>query len=403
MNELAERSICIAGAGPGGALLGLLLAKAGIDVLVLEKAKDFSREFRGESLSPDARKLLESHGLKEYIENYGYLESKYMDLYENDEHLLRMDISDADEDRRSVIEFPQPVLLAAIVDEAKKYPNFEIRMGVSCKELIQEHGKVVGLVAGNSDESFTVRTRLVVAADGRYSRLRKLAGLKANVKQISRDVLWFVVPRPHDWKPETRIKLKGNRQLILLPTFPDRLRAGINIPKGTYKEFRTQGIDHFHALVDELEPLLKAPVREGVKSWNDVALLDIFTAEVPKWSVDGLVLLGDAAHTITPIMGQGIKHALFDALKLSGVITACLAKHPDKTIERKQLLGYERERKKKVAFTLRFQRRQEALFMLRGRMQSLLRRTFYRILNKAVFAKRRLLMRIYFGGMESIR
>lgn len=402
MSEQLERSICIAGAGPGGALLGLLLAKAGIDVLILEKAKDFSREFRGESLSPDARKLLEENGLKDIIENHGYLESRRMDLYENDEHLLRMDIGQADAQERCVIEFPQPVLLSAIVEEAKKYPNFEIRMGVSVKELIREDSKVVGLTAGNRDESFTVRSRLVVAADGRYSRLRKLAELPADIKPISRDVLWFMMPRPQGWEAETRIKIKGERHLILLPTYPNHLRAGINIPKGSYKDFRSHGIEHLHGVVDELEPLLKDSIREAVKDWSDVALLDIFTAEVPQWSIDGLVLMGDAAHTITPIMGQGIKHALFDARKLSDVIIDCLKSNPDKIIERSQLLGYENERKKAVAFTLRFQRRQEAMFLLHGRFKAKVRRIFYRILNTLTFVKRRMLKRIYFGGIEAI-
>jgi 2-polyprenyl-6-methoxyphenol hydroxylase-like FAD-dependent oxidoreductase len=402
MSELLERSVCIAGAGPGGALLGLLLAKAGVNVLVLEKAKDFAREFRGESLSPDARKLLEHNGLKEYIEKHGYLESKRMDLYENGEHLLRMDIAQADLQNRCVIEFPQPVLLAAIVDEAKKYPNFEIRMGVSCKELIKEDDKVVGVVAGNSDERFNVRSQLVVAADGRYSHLRKLANLEADIKPVARDVLWFTMPRPNKWEAETRIKLKRDKQLILLPTYPDRLRAGINIPAGTYKEFRSKGIEQLYAIVDELEPLLKESVREAVKSWSDVALLDIFTAEVPQWSIDGLVLLGDAAHTITPIMGQGIKHALFDARMISDVIIDCLAKNPGKIIERSQLLIYEKERKKEVAFTLGFQRRQETLFLLHCSFMTLLRRIFYRTLNKLGFVKRRILKKIYFGGIASI-
>jgi 2-polyprenyl-6-methoxyphenol hydroxylase-like FAD-dependent oxidoreductase len=402
MSEQLERSVCIAGAGPGGALLGLLLAKAGVNVLVLEKAKDFSREFRGESLSPDAHTLLEKSGLKDYMESHGYLESKRMDLYENGEHLLRMDIAQSDKEKRTVIEFPQPVLLASIVEESRKYPGYEIRMGVSCKELIHEDGKVVGVVAGNSNETFTVRSQLVVAADGRYSRLRKLANLEADIKPVARDVLWFTMPRPNGWEAETRIKLKGDQQLILLPTYPDRLRAGINIPAGSYKEFRSLGIERLYDIVDELEPLLKTSLREGVKSWSDVALLDIFTAEVPQWSIDGLVLLGDAAHTITPIMGQGIKHALFDARKISDVIVDCLQKNPGKIISRNQLMGYENERKKDVAFTLGFQRRQETLFLLNGNFMTRMRRIFYRTLNNFGFAKRRILKRIYFGGLKSI-
>ncbi|WP_018417065.1 FAD-dependent oxidoreductase [Teredinibacter turnerae] len=402
MNEVMEKSVCIAGAGPGGALLGLLLARAGIDVVVLEKSKDFEREFRGESLSPDARKLLEEIGLKDYMEEHGYLESRYLGLYENNERLMRMDLGEVDKDNHAIIEFPQPVLLSALINEAKKFPNYDIRMGVSAKELIKEDGKIVGVEVGNTEQSFTIRTKLVVAADGRYSRLRKMSGLSANIEPVSRDVSWFMIPRPANWDPEIKVKLKGDRHMILLPTYPDKIRAGINIPKGKYKEFRNQGIENLYNFVEELEPALGSVVRESVKDWSELALLDIFTAEVPQWSLDGFVLMGDSAHTITPIMGQGIKHALFDARKLSGVVIECLKNNPDTVIDHHHFLEYQTERKKSVTETLRFQKRQERMFLLSGRAKALGRRTFYRILNSLSFAKQRIMKKIYYGGIEAI-
>ncbi|WP_018014699.1 FAD-dependent oxidoreductase [Teredinibacter turnerae] len=402
MNEVMEKSVCIAGAGPGGALLGLLLARAGIDVVVLEKSKDFEREFRGESLSPDARKLLEEIGLKDYMEEHGYLESRYLGLYENNERLMRMDLGEVDMDNHAIIEFPQPVLLSALINEAKKFPNYDIRMGVSAKELIKEDGKIVGVEVGNTEQSYTIRTKLVVAADGRYSRLRKMSGLRANIEPVSRDVSWFMIPRPANWDPEIKVKLKGDRHMILLPTYPDKIRAGINIPKGKYKEFRNQGIENLYNFVEELEPALGSVVRESVKDWSELALLDIFTAEVPQWSLDGFVLMGDSAHTITPIMGQGIKHALFDARKLSGVVIECLKNNPDTVIDHHHFLEYQTERKKSVTETLRFQKRQERMFLLSGRAKALGRRTFYRILNSLSFAKQRIMKKIYYGGIEAI-
>ncbi|ACR14467.1 FAD binding domain protein [Teredinibacter turnerae T7901] len=402
MNEVMEKSVCIAGAGPGGALLGLLLARAGIDVVVLEKSKDFEREFRGESLSPDARKLLEEIGLKDYMEEHGYLESRYLGLYENNERLMRMDLGEVDKDNHAIIEFPQPVLLSALINEAKKFPNYDIRMGVSAKELIKEDGKIVGVEVGNTEQSYTIRTKLVVAADGRYSRLRKMSGLSANIEPVSRDVSWFMIPRPANWDPEIKVKLKGDRHMILLPTYPDKIRAGINIPKGKYKEFRNQGIENLYNFVEELEPALGSVVRESVKDWSELALLDIFTAEVPQWSLDGFVLMGDSAHTITPIMGQGIKHALFDARKLSGVVIECLKNNPDTVIDHHHFLEYQTERKKSVTETLRFQKRQERMFLLSGRAKALGRRTFYRILNSLSFAKQRIMKKIYYGGIEAI-
>ena len=367
MNDKVQKeiktNICIVGGGPGGAFLGLLLAKAGIDVVLLERAKDFNRDFRGESLSPDALQMLQDHGLEDFICEHGYLESKALNLFDNGDSLMRFEFSKFNYKNKYVIEFPQPMLLKGITDKANEYDNFTLMMKTSCKELIEENGKICGIIASDeNNNAIKITADLVVAADGRYSKLRKLAKLHADIKKSERDILWLKIPRPAEWPEEVRIKLKGDKHLIILPTFPNHLRLGINIPAGGYRNVRNKEIEYLHDFIIDLEPGIAKEVRENVKDWKSVALLDIFTAKVPKWSIDGMTLLGDAAHTITPVMGQGIKHAIFDAKKLFEVIQDCLNKNPDEMITSQQLEIYQNERKVETDFILKIQERQEKIF-----------------------------------------
>ncbi len=397
-----QTKVCVVGGGPGGAFLGLLLARAGIDVVLLEKANNFSRDFRGESLSPDARQLLDDNGMKSFIREHGYLESKRLNLFENDVSLMRFDFADFDYENRYVIEFPQPVLLKGITDKAKEYDNFTLMMGASFKKLLQEDGKVVGIVATDADRNdITINANLVVAADGRYSKMRKMAGLQADIRKVERDVIWLKLPRPKGWAEEVRIKLKSNRHLIILPTYPDHLRIGCNIPVGGYKTFRNKGIGNLQEFIIDLEPELTEVVRDNLTDWKDIALLDIFTARVPQWSIDGMTLLGDSAHTITPVMGQGIKHAIFDAKKLFEVVQECLAANPNAVILSKQLEGYQAERQAQTDFILRVQERQEKVFNFSSKVKTLMRRTLYRLMNSLHSIKRSVIQRIYFTGYAS--
>lgn len=392
--------ICIVGAGPGGAFLGFLLARAGIKTVLLEKADDFNRDFRGESLSPDARQLLEDNGFEDFIKQHGYLESRALNLYDNGDSLMRFEFTDYKFKNQCVIEFPQPALLQGITDSAVGYENFTLLKKTSCTALIQdEQGTVSGIMATDGDKNeIEIKASLVVAADGRYSKMRKLANLAADIKKTPRDVLWLKVPRPDAWPAEVSIKLKKDRHLIVLPTYPNHLRLGVNIPAGQYKKFRQQGIENLHDFITDLEPRLKRELSESVTDWSGVALLDIFTARVPLWYRDGMVLLGDAAHTITPVMGQGIKHALFDAEKLYEVITARLSIDPKAIITGEHLKPYQQQRQAETDFILRIQERQERIFSFSNPLKVILRRAVYRMINSFKGVKKTMIERVYYAG-----
>jgi 2-polyprenyl-6-methoxyphenol hydroxylase and related FAD-dependent oxidoreductases len=313
---------------------------------------------------------------------------------------MRFEFSDYKFKNQCVIEFPQPALLQVLTNKAAEYDNFTFLAKASCKSLIQDDkGAVNGITVKNSDKSeIIIHANLVVAADGRYSKMRSLANLGADIKKAPRDVLWLKVPRPANWPSEVSIKLKKDRHLIVLPTFPDHLRLGVNIPAGQYKSFRKQGIEHLHNFIIDLEPRIEKEVRETITDWSCVALLDIFTARVPRWYVDGMALLGDSAHTITPVMGQGIKHALFDAKKLYEVITDRLAVAPEALIRGKYLESYQKERQEETDFILGIQERQERIFSFASPLKVLLRRTVYRIINNLSGVKKKMVERVYFAG-----
>ncbi|MFT6097478.1 MAG: 2-polyprenyl-6-methoxyphenol hydroxylase-like FAD-dependent oxidoreductase [Arenicella sp.] len=392
MNHI-ETDICIVGGGPGGAFLGYMLAKDGIRCHIIEKAEDFNRDFRGESLSPDARKLLENNGFKEFMDDHGYLESKCLHLFEDNKSLMKFEF-----DTRYVIEFPQPALLEGIVSKAKELDSFNIMMGTGCQDLIIEDDVIVGVVVSDRNKVKTeIRSKLVVAADGRYSKLRKKVGIEPVITKTDRDVLWISLKRPEGWFEETRIKLSKNKHLIVLPTYPNNLRIGCNIPSGGYKKFREGGVENLKQFIIELEPALEQIVNEQIKDWKDVALLDIFIAHVDQWSRDGFALMGDSAHTITPMMGQGIKHALFDAEKLHQTIVKCLSEKPESIIMSEDLQEYQMTRKKETDFISRLQSRQEKLFQFSTPMKTLLRRTMYRTVNKLGFLKHAMVRRVYFS------
>ncbi|MFU8797308.1 MAG: FAD-dependent monooxygenase, partial [Gammaproteobacteria bacterium] len=319
------------------------------------------------------------------LDGKGFLEHQAMELYDAGRLILRLDFSDANKDQP--IDIPQPVLLKLLILESKKHKNYTYINGCTAKQLIIEKEKICGMTCQVGEEIVSIQSQLIVGADGRYGKVRNFGDLLPTKKSIDRDFVWFNVPRPSDWPPVIRLKLYKNYQLMILPTYPDLLRIGFNIPSGEYSQLIKQNIANLHDLVARIEPELKTIVEKFILSWRQTSLLDIFTASLQSWSRDGLVIIGDAAHTLTPVLGQGVNHAISDAVILSKYVIECLNNSPEKIVPKKILAKFEKVRRPEIEFVQRFQMRQEKMLQLKGFFPLIGRKLFYFVMGRTLLKK----------------
>jgi 2-polyprenyl-6-methoxyphenol hydroxylase-like FAD-dependent oxidoreductase len=221
---------------------------------------------------------------------------------------------------------------------------------------------------------------VVIGADGRFSKVRKASGLTADVRPMARDFLSFKLPRPPEWGSEAQLVVDGDRHLVVLPTFPDSLRIGHNLPKRGLGALRAAGFDAFRSSVASMSAQLAPLVQDHLRSWDDTGFLEIFTAELPEWSRDGLLLIGDASHTATPILGQGVNLGMQDAVTLAPVLARAL----DRTagaLPASQFAEFVAGRRAHKNSVTRFQRMQERQLAAHTPRAVALRRQRFRLLN----------------------
>ncbi|MCC3704997.1 FAD-dependent monooxygenase [Rouxiella badensis] len=386
--------ICIVGAGPAGLVLALQLARAGVDITLLESSLSYKRSFRGESMQPDTVSIFKELGILDDLLEHGCLETHRMMLTERGKSLLTINYTKVPYRHKYVMDIPQPVLLSALLKRLETYANCKIIRGATCDELLWSDNTVSGVSYRLHDEKEprVLRARVVVGADGRYSKIRDLGKIEWKKHQAARDVLWFKVPLPADAPENTaRIMIDGANHLILLPTFPDYYRAGVNIPKGGFMALRREGIESFYQLVDGIDAGFGKHVREHVRNWNDIHLLDIFTTTAPQWGREGLLLIGDAAHTVTPLLGQGVNLAIQDAITLAPMLVSGLEKN---SVDISLFKAFQAKRQADVDFVVNLQQRQEKLLGAHTPMQQFLRRVNYCALNQFTFIQRKINNRI---------
>ena len=385
MTVPTETDVLIVGGGPAGALLGTLLARRGIQVLVAERQTGFEREFRGETLAAPSAVSLRRLGFGPALDKHGFLETESVTMRMEGRKVLRVDY------RRFPIgalpiDIPQPSLIGIFHDAAAGLPSFSYASGSAFTDLIIEDGIVRGAVLKQPDGSLAeVRTRLVVGADGRFSKVRRSAGLEAEITPMARDFLSFKLPRPADWGNQAELIADGEKHVMVLPTFPDFLRIGHNLPKRGLAELRKSGFDAFRDGIAALDPRLEPLLNEYLRSWDDTSFLEIFTAELEQWARDGLILIGDASHTCTPILGQGVNVAIQDAVCLTPVIARALAesnRQDHGVVREQQLAAFVQDRRKHKNFVTKFQRLQESNLAVNSPLQKVLRRNKYRILDR---------------------
>ncbi len=263
----------IAGGGPAGMMLGFLLARAGVDVMVLEKHADFLRDFRGDTVHPSTLELMYELGLLDQFLKVPHQKIEKLSAQIGAERLQAIDFTHLSTHCKYVALMPQWNFLNFLADRGRRYKAFDLHMACEATDLIEENGRIVGLCAKTADGTLTIRADLVVGCDGRHSTVREKAGFKSDDYGAPMDVLWFRVSRKHSDDADTFGHVEAGRMMIMLDR-GDYLQCAFVIPKGGIEQVKAKGLDAFRNSVVEMSPFLSDRVGE-LKSWDDVKLLTV--------------------------------------------------------------------------------------------------------------------------------
>ncbi|MFI6598289.1 FAD-dependent oxidoreductase [Nonomuraea sp. NPDC050536] len=312
----------IAGGGPAGAVLALLLARAGVEVTLLEKHADFLRDFRGDTIHPSTLQVLDEIGLAEEFMKIPHRKAYQVDLVADQGKVTLADLRPLPGRYNYIAFAPQWDFLTLVTSAASKYPTFRLLMEAEAYDLIRSDGAVKGVRYRDKSGEHEIRADLTVAADGRHSTLRAAAGLVPQELGAPMDALWFRLPREDSDPDETFLRLSTGHLMVAINRETYWQLAYV-IPKGGYSRLRDQGIEAFRQPVAELLPFLAGRIDE-IRSYDDVSMLTVALNRLRRWHRPGFLCIGDAAHAMSPVFGVGINLAVQDAVATANLLAGSL-------------------------------------------------------------------------------
>ena len=319
---MPDTGCCIAGAGPAGMMLGLLLARAGVRVTVLEKHADFLRDFRGDTVHRSTLEILHELGILEDFLRRPHQEVREIGGKVGDALVTLADFSHLPTQCRFIVFMPQWDFLDFLKSHASRYPGFELMMQTEVTDLIEQGGSVTGVRAKTPDAVIEVRAALVVGADGRQSIVRQRAGLEVEHMGAPIDVLWMRLSRrPTD--PERTFGYVNRGHVFVMLNRGDYWQCAFVIAKGGMDALREHGLPAFGREIVETVPFMQDRVEE-LSDWSAVKLLTVKIDRLKEWCRPGLLCIGDAAHAMPPIGGVGINLAIQDAVAASNILAGPL-------------------------------------------------------------------------------
>ena len=308
---------CVVGGGPAGMVLGLLLARAGIDVVVLEKHADFLRDFRGDTIHPSTLEVMDELGLLDDLLKLPHNKVSRLGVQVGDTSINFADFTWLPPRYAFIALMPQWDFLDFLADEARKYPNFKLITQANVTDLVEERGRIIGVRATTPEGPLEVRAKLTVGCDGRKSTVRAKAGLEVEDIGAPIDVFWMRVSRRPD-DPPSGGRLNAGSFFAMLDR-GDYFQLAYVIPKDTAERIREQGLPAFREIIAKALPFLADRVDE-LKTWDDVKLLTVAVDRLRTWYRPGLLCIGDAAHAMSPIGGVGINLAIQDAVAAANIL-----------------------------------------------------------------------------------
>ena len=320
--ETFRTTCCIVGGGPAGVMLGYLLARAGVDVIVLEKHGDFLRDFRGDTVHPSTLDVMYELGLLDDFLKVPHQQLTSVGGLIGDYPFEAANVRRVGTRCKFIALMPQWDFLNFLSEQAKRFSSFQLKMRYEGVALVRDGSRITGVEAQSPEGPVRIEADLVVGCDGRHSTMREAAGLEVREFGVPIDVLWFRVSRKAGDPEQVLSNLNFGKMLILINR-GDYFQAGLIVRKGSFEQIKRDGLEVFQETVAAIAPYLRDRVGE-LRSWDQIKLLSVQINRLRKWHLPGLLLIGDAAHAMSPAGGVGINLAIQDAVATDNILAAPL-------------------------------------------------------------------------------